>query len=156
MENIEQKKHWLKSEYTRRLAELKPDAARLWGKMNVQQMTEHMSDYVRIASGRTPMSVVTPEEHLERAQAFLMSEKPFKENTPNSLLPDEPPAVRHRDMSAAIEELQNEVDHLFEVYGQDPSLKVANPFFGHLGFDMQVQLLHKHSWHHLRQFGINE
>lgn len=156
MENLEQKKAWLKSEYTKRLAELKPDAERLWGKMNVQQMIEHMSDYVRIANGRTPMSILTPEEHLDKAQAFLTSEKPFKENTPNSLMSDEPAAIRHPHVGDAIQELQSEVEHLFDVYGKDAALKVANPFFGNLDFDMQVQLLHKHGWHHLRQFGISE
>ena len=156
MENIELKKAWLKSEYTKRLAELKPDAERLWGKMNVQQMIEHMSDYVRIANGRTPMNIVTPEEHLDRAQSFLKSEKPFKENTPNSLMPDEPPAARHANTTDAIQELQGEVDHLFEVFEKDAALKIANPFFGNLDFDMQVQLLHKHGWHHLRQFGVND
>jgi hypothetical protein len=156
MENIEAKKHWLKSEYTQRLAQLKPDAERLWGKMNVQQMTEHMTDYVRIGSGRTVVPIITPEEHLPKAQAFLMSEKDFRENTPNSLLPDTPPSAKHTTQQAAIEELQSEVDYLFEAFSNDPELKEANPFFGYLNFDMSVQLLHKHAWHHLRQFGMND
>ncbi len=156
MENIEAKKNWLKSEYTKRLAELSPDAEKLWGKMNVQQMTEHMTDYVRIASGRTSMDVLTPEEHLPKSQAFLVSEKPFRENTPNSLMPDTPPVARHDTQEAAIQELQEEIDHLFDTYHTDKELKVANPFFAYLGFDMQVQLLHKHAWHHLRQFGMND
>lgn len=156
MENIEAKKSWLKSEYTKRLAELSHDAERLWGKMNVQQMIEHMSDYVRIASGRTPMQVVTPEEHLPKMQGFLMSDKPFRENTPNALMPDTPPTARHADQQAAIQELQAEIDHFFDTYTKDKELKIANPFFGYLSFDMQVQLLHKHAWHHLKQFGMND
>jgi hypothetical protein len=156
MENIEAKKNWLKSEYTKRLAELKPDAERLWGKMNVQQMIEHMSDYVRIASGRTPMEVITAEADLPRMQGFLMSEKPFRENTPNSLMPDTPAATKHSMQEAAIEELQGEIDYFFNTFNNDKELKIANPFFGYLSFDMQVQLLHKHAWHHLKQFGIND
>lgn len=156
MENIEAKKNWLKSEYTKRLAELKPDAERLWGKMNVQQMIEHMSDYIRIANGRTPIEVITPEADLPKMQGFLMSEKPFRENTPNSLMPDTPVATRHNTQEAAIEELQGEIDHFFDTFNKDKELKIANPFFGYLSFDMQVQLLHKHAWHHLRQFGMND
>lgn len=153
---MEEKKAWLKDGYTPKLAELKPDAARLWGKMNVQQMIEHMADYVRIASGRTPMETVTPEEHLPKMQAFLQSEKPFRENTPNALMPETPPEPRHPATTEAIEELQNELQYLFDTYTANPALVLANPFFGELGFDMQVQLLHKHAWHHLRQFGIAE
>lgn len=156
MENIEAKKKFLKEEYTKKLSALDPNAERLWGKMNVQQMIEHMSDYVRIANGRMPMEVITAEEHIPKMHAFIASEKPFKENTPNSLLPDTPAAVRHTNTNDAIAELQNELDHLFEVFGSDPLLSIANPFFGRLNFDMQVQLLHKHGWHHLRQFGVNE
>ena len=156
MENIEGKKKFLKEEYTPKLAALDPDAERLWGKMNVHQMIEHMSDYVRIGSGRTPVEIVTPEEHLPKMQAFLMTEKPFRENTPNSLMPDEPPAVRHTDIKDAIAELQEEIDHFFETFHNNAGFKATHPFFGHLDFDMSVQILHKHALHHLRQFGIVE
>lgn len=156
MENIEAKKDWLKNEYAKKLAGLKPDAERLWGKMSVQQMIEHMSDYIRIASGRTAVAVVTPEENLPKMQAFLMSEKPFRENTPNALMPETPPVVRQASPEAAIQELQSEIDYLFDAYGKDEQLKVANPFFGYLNFDMQAQLLYKHAWHHLKQFGVND
>lgn len=156
MENLEAKRKFLKEEYTPRLASLDPNAQRLWGKMDVQQMIEHMSEYVGMASGRTPIAVITPEEHLPRMQAFLMSEKPFKENTPNSLLPDEPPVYRLANTQEAIAELDKELRYLFETFDKQPDLKVANPFFGYLNFDMSVQLLHKHAWHHLRQFGITE
>jgi hypothetical protein len=155
MENLDSKRNFLKVEYTAKLAGLKPDAERLWGKMNVQQMIEHMADYVRMGSGKVEMTILTAEEHLPRMQAFLMSEKPFRENTPNSLMSDEPPAARHSTQEAAIQELQEEIDQLFEAFNNDPELKVANPFFGYLDHDMTIQLLHKHAWHHLRQFGIS-
>lgn len=71
MENLEAKKAFLRSGYTKILNELDTDAPRKWGKMNVQQMIEHMSDYVRIASGRTPMEIVTEAERLPRMQGFL-------------------------------------------------------------------------------------
>ena len=154
MENIEAKRNFLKNEYTKKLAELDPGAERLWGKMNVQQMIEHMADYLRIANGRTVATIITPEENLPQLQGFLMSEKPFRENTPNSLMPDEPAVVRNAKISDAIQELQNELDHFFEVYEQDAELLLPNPFFGYLNFDMNIQLLHKHAWHHLRQFGM--
>ena len=156
MENIEAKKKFLKEEYAKRLSALDPNAERRWGKMNVQQMIEHMSDYVRIANGRTPMNIMTPEENLPKMQAFLASEKPFKEHTPNSLMPDMPADIRHSNTKDAIAALQSELDHLFGVFANDNKKTIANPFFGDLDFDMQVQLLHKHAWHHLRQFGVGE
>jgi hypothetical protein len=155
MDNIQQKALFLKEEYTRLLRQLDPSAERRWGKMNVQQMVEHMADSVRIANGNDPHELVSPEEHVPKMQAFLMSDKPFKENTPNRLLPDEPVAVRHEDIKASIDELQREIDQLFRVF-EEEGKTVMNPFFGSLNHDMWIQLLHKHAWHHLKQFGVEQ
>jgi hypothetical protein len=155
MENISSKADFLRSEYTQILLRLEVDTPRRWGKMNVQQMIEHMSDYVRIASGKTSMDIVTPEEKLPRMQGFLTSEKPFPENTPNALMPDEPAASRHPNTHDAVKELQQEIDDFFAAYAIDPNRQTPNPFFGMLDFEHQVQLLHKHATHHLRQFGVN-
>src|SRR5947209_3007255 len=97
-----QKVDFLRKYYTKMLREIDPATRQLWGKMNFQQMVEHMSDYVRIGSGRDPQKLVTAEEHVAKMQAFLASDKPFKENTPNILLPDTPPQVRHTTVDAAI------------------------------------------------------
>lgn len=156
MEQIEQKARFLKEEYTPLLRQADPAAERRWGKMNFHQMIEHMSDSVRIGNGKDPHQLVTPEAHVPKMQAFLMSDKPFKENTPNRLIPDEPVPVRHEDIKLSISELQREIDDLFEHFGEDREKTVMNPFFGALNRDMWIQLLHKHAWHHLRQFGIEQ
>jgi len=154
MENLQQKANFLRHEYIPALQQLDENTTPLWGKMNVRQMIEHMADYVRIASGRTHMDIVTPGEHIPRMQTFLASEKPFRENTPNSLMADEPPLPRHATKELAIQELKEELEHFFLVYENEPGKVTNNPFFGALTFDLQVQLLHKHSTHHLRQFGV--
>jgi len=154
MESTIDKAHFLQHEYAQKLAQIPADTTPKWGKMNVQQMIEHMSDYVRIANGRTHMEIVTDAEMIPRMQAFLASDKPFKENTPNVLMSDTPPPVRNESHEAAIAELQGEVAHFINTYSQAPDKTMANPFFGHLNFEQQLQLLYKHSTHHLRQFGV--
>lgn len=155
MENLQQKKEFLRHELVKQLEQLDEHAARKWGKMNVRQMIEHMSEYIRVANGRLPLGVITPEENLPRMQAFLATEKPFRENTPNQLLPDEPAPVKHATKQDAINELRDEIAHFFKTYENEPGKVVDNPFFGTLSFDQQVQLLYKHGTHHLRQFGID-
>jgi hypothetical protein len=155
MENLEQKAQFLRKEYATALAGLDVNAPRKWGKMNVQQMIEHMSDYVRIASGKTRLETVTPEDRLPRMQSFLESEKPFPENTPNALMSDIPAAERHTSKEDAIRELQGEIDHFFAAHEAESDKVTPNPFFGDLNFQQQVQLLHKHATHHLRQFGLD-
>jgi len=154
MENLAAKADFLKSEYSKILSTIDLNAERKWGKMNVQQMIEHMSDYVRVGCGKTVLPLQTPVEHLPKYQEFLRSEKPFRENTPNSLMSDTPADVRHASKEGAISEIQGELDNFFEVFRNEPNKIVTNPFFGDLDYDMSVQLLHKHAWHHLRQFGV--
>ena len=154
MENIAGKADFLKSEYTKKLAQLDANTAGQWGKMNVQQMIEHMAEYVRVGCGKEVLPLQTPEEHLPKYKEFLATEKPFRENTPNSLMGDTPSAVKHGSKEDAVQELQNELDNFFAVFEKEPNKKVINPFFGELDYEQSVQLLHKHAWHHLRQFGV--
>jgi hypothetical protein len=123
--------------------------------MSLQQMVEHYRDYVKIASGKIPNTkLLTPEDQLQKAQAFLMSDKPFKENTPNPLLPEVPPPVRNISMEDALKELETEIDFFFSVFNENNQQRTLNPFFGDLNFEQNVQLLHKHALHHLKQFGV--
>ena len=156
MENIAAKADFLKNEYAKKLAALHADTERKWGKMNVQQMIEHMSDYVRVGYGKTILPRQVSDENLPRAQAFLQSEKPFRENTPNSLMSETPADTRLATKEEAIQELQSELNNFFDAFANEPGKRADNPFFGALDYDMSVQLLHKHAWHHLRQFGAEE
>jgi hypothetical protein len=148
------KKDFLKSDLTRMLSGLQPGQMGLWGKMNAQQMVEHLSEYIRIASGKINVDAQYPEDITQRSYSFMMSEKPFRENTPNKLLPDVPAPAKQESMQAAIAELQKEIDDFFEFYKRNPGMRKQSPFFGMLNFEEQVHLLHKHAVHHAMQFGL--
>jgi hypothetical protein len=149
-----EKYNFLKQDFIPLLKKLNSTDKGKWGVMNAQQMVEHMAEYIRIASGKLKVEPQLTGERLERAKAFLMTEVPFKENTPNSLLPDVPPAVKHLDMQSAINELQEELNYFFKIFEDNKSLITPNPFFGDLDFEKNIQLLHKHATHHLKQFGL--
>jgi hypothetical protein len=147
---------FLKYRFVALLKQIPSDTPPLWGKMTLQQMIEHFTDYTRIASGKTVFSdIVTPAEHLERSREFLMSEKPFRENTPNPLMPEVPAPVRNPSAAHAIKELKTEIDYFFTVFEKNNLMVTRNPFFGDLNFEQNVQLLQKHALHHLKQFGIS-
>lgn len=152
---MEQKIAFLRNELAGHLESIPADRTPAWGKMNLQQMTEHLSrDAFRVASGKETFPLMTPEEHLPKMQEFLRSDKRFKENTVNRLMPEEPLPLVHKDMKAAVAELQSEIADFFAAYEADPAMTVVNPFFGKLDFELQLHLLHKHALHHLRQFGV--
>jgi hypothetical protein len=65
-----------------------------------------------------------------------------------------PAPTKKPTMQGAIEKLQRELNYFFEVFEKDPNLTTENPFFGKLDFAGNVQFLHKHAIHHLRQFGL--
>lgn len=155
MEDLQEKIHFLKSEFAKKLSQADASAPAAWGKMNLQQMVEHMTEYVDIAAGKVPVTILTPEERIPAAQDFIRSEKAFRENTPNSLMPDTPQPVRNEHFHQAVAELQSSINRFFEVFEKEPEKTIANPFFGYLDFSLQIQLLYKHAHHHLRQFGIS-
>ena len=84
-----------------------------------------------------------------------MSDKPFRENTVNPLLPKDPAPVTLPGVEQALHELEMEIEHFFSVFDANQELSTRNPIFGDLNFEMNVHLLYKHSWHHLKQFGVN-
>lgn len=151
-----EKENFLRTKLVRYLQQLDPSTPPQWGKMSVQQMIEHFSDAVRIANGRLTFdTIVTPSDRLQKMRDFMMSDKPFRENTKNPLLGEEPAALRYKTIQAAISDLHQELIFFFQVFEKSPGLTTRNPLFGDLSFDQNVQLLYKHAIHHLRQFGIN-
>jgi len=151
-----EKENFLRTKLVACLQKLDPATPPRWGKMNVQQMIEHYAgDAVRNASGRLKTDkILTPPETLERMREFMMSEKPFKENTMNPMMGEEPSSPRYKTVQGAIGALQQELIYFFEAFGKNPNLMTRNPFFGDLNFEQNVQLLYKHALHHLRQFGV--
>lgn len=150
-----EKSDFLKTRFIPLLKKIPSDTKPAWGKMTFQQMVEHFSDSVRISSGKMPFTDFhTPPEHLQRMRDFALGDKPFRENTLNPLLPEVPAPVRNSSVEGAIDELQTEISYFFDVFEKNKLQVTRNPFFGDLNLEENVQLLHKHALHHLRQFGV--
>ena len=152
----EQKLNFLKNDFLLLLAPLASDAEGKWGIMTGQHMVEHFADAVKIASGRLLIPRINEGERLEKSRVFMWSETPFKENTKNPVIGEKLLELRQPSMVAALEKLKNELNYFFSVFEDDPSLTTQNPFFGELDYAANVQLLHKHAVHHLKQFGLVE
>ena len=151
-----EKENFLRTKFVTYLQRLDPATPPKWGKMSVQHMVEHFGgDAIRNASGRLKIdTIVTPPENLERMREFMMSEKPFRENTMNPLIGNDLRLLRYKTVQAAIGALQQELIYFFEAHDKNPELVTRNPIFGDLNFEQNVQLLYKHAIHHLRQFGV--
>ena len=149
-----EKENFLRTKLVSLLHQLKTDEPARWGKMNARQMIEHMIDVMMVASGKIKLPVTTPADRLLKLREFMMSEKPFQENMKSPALGEAPAPLKKHTKEAAIGKLQEEIIYFFEAFEKKPDLKTTNPVFGELDFEMNIQLLYKHSLHHLKQFGI--
>ena len=148
------KLNFLKTDFIKLLSTLKSNDKGSWGLLNGQQMVEHISDSVRIANGKDKMKLHTPEGQVEAFRKFAMSDKEFKPNTKNALLPEIPPPVRNANMQEAIVELENEITDFISYFEINKEATITNPIFGDLNFEEWVHLLFKHAMHHCKQFEL--
>jgi hypothetical protein len=148
------KESFLKKDFVSTLKKLNANDKGKWGVMTAQQMVEHFADAVKNANGKLILPVLNEGERLQKSRDFLMSEMPFRENIKNPLIPTDGFPLRKPDMESAINKLQKELDYFFELFEKHPEMKTTNAFFGELDYNMNIQFLHKHAIHHLKQFGL--
>ena len=74
--------------------------------------------------------------------------------TKNVEMPEIPNPVRCADMQSALDELKVSINNFFGYFNSENKKTITNVFFGELNFEESVQLLHKHSMHHLKQFSL--
>lgn len=150
------KLNFITKEYIPLLKNLQPGSIGKWGKMNGQQMVEHVAAFFYVSSEKIKFDLVTPPEHLPKFKEFLLSDKEFRENTkaPLNVIGEEPLLLRYATMSEAMENLKRSIA-VFEAYFKDdPAKKTVHPVFGELNFEEWVLLHYKHVTHHLRQFEL--
>jgi hypothetical protein len=151
------KKLFIQDTFIQLLRNANPQATAKWGKMNFQQMVEHMVLSVKSANGKIKTEkIFTPAEKLPAFKEFLMSDKEFKENTKSPSFPDQPLPLHFKTVHEGIDKLGKEITDFFMIYENNPGLVIQNPVFGDLDYEAAVQLLYKHALHHAKQFGLIE
>jgi len=147
--------HFLQHDYIPLLQTLTPDQKGKWGKMDGQQMVEHMRDVFKLANGKIVLPLLnTDPEKLAKSRAFVMSDAPFVENARVPVMQEEPRAHKYSSLAEAIAKLEPEINDVFTVYAADNTKTLMHPMFGELDYDQQIHYLNKHARHHLRQFGL--
>lgn len=152
----EQKLNFITKDYIPLLKNLAADAMGNWGKMNAQQMVEHVAAFFFVSTEKIKFDLVTPVEHLPKYREFLFSDKEFRENTkaPGNVIGEEALPLRYSTMDEALKNLEAAIVY-FEVYFKDDvNKKTLHPVFGELNFEEWVLLHYKHVSHHARQFGV--
>ena len=134
-----------------RIARLKPDSERVWGKMNPAQVLAHCSAGMEMAIGtKNP-----PRLFIGRLlgglakKSMIVNEKPMPRNSKT----DKSLVVSDERHFGAERQRLNELIDRFAVGGSGACTKHPHFFFGPLTPVEWAALEYQHLDHHLRQFG---
>lgn len=135
------------------LNRLTPETKAQWGSMSAQRMVEHLTDTVRIATGKNPQALVIPEDKIDRMVLFLDSDKPMAQNIQVPFATPEM-KLRHEELELAIDEFVEEWLHFEELFESEEDRTARHPFYGELNYGQWKRLSAKHHTHHFTQFGL--
>jgi hypothetical protein len=139
-------------EVKERVARLRPDSDRLWGKMNPAQALAHCSAAMEMAVGEKLPRRILMGRLLGRLakKSMIVNEKPMPRNagTDKSLVVSD-----ERDFVAESQRLSEFIDR-FAAGGPGVCTKHPHFFFGPLTPVEWAALMYQHLDHHLRQFRV--
>jgi hypothetical protein len=139
-----------REEILRRIATLRPDSQRAWGKMEVAQMLAHCARAAEAAAGEHPSKQKWIGKLLAPfMRSRILGDAPYARNLPTgpSFVVSDP-----RDF-------EREKAHLFAAIqrfcdgGPAKASQSVHGFLGHLDGETWGRLQYKHLDHHLHQFG---
>jgi hypothetical protein len=140
------------AEVKQRIANLRPDSERQWGKMNPAQALEHCSRGMEMALGdKTPPRVLVGRIMGWMVKPMALgNDEPMRRNSPTAkelVVQDE------RDLGTGRTRLCGLIDR-FAAGGPTGCTTHPHAFFGQLTPEEWAILMYKHLDHHLRQFGV--
>lgn len=136
----------------RRIALLRPDSGRLWGRMSPAQMLAHCSASMEMALGeRVPRRILLGRLFGSLAKkSMILKGQPMPRNarTDKSLV-----VADERDLVTEKQRIVALIDRL-TTGGPGMCTKHPHFFFGPLTPEEWGALMYQHLDHHLRQFGV--
>ncbi|HXM99010.1 MAG TPA: DUF1569 domain-containing protein [Candidatus Dormibacteraeota bacterium] len=139
-------------EVKERMAQLRPDSQRLWGKMNSAQALAHCSAAMEMATGKNR----PPRILIGRLLGPLAKKSVIVNGTPmrrNSMTEKSVLVTDERDFVVERQRLRESIDR-FAAGGPGICTKHPHFFFGPLTPVEWAALMYQHLDHHLRQFGV--
>ena len=128
---------------------LTPQHTAKWGKFSVASMLAHLNDSARMATGELPVTGKAPSIlRFPPMRYLIIHHLPMPKSAPTA------PELLARSSDADFaRELQRFAETFVQLDGVSHRL-VPHPAFGELSHDSWGVLIHKHTDHHLRQFGV--
>ena len=143
-----------KEEILRRLAAVRADSPRRWGRMTAPQMVCHLSDAFLGVMGERPVRMAqTPFRRTVMKWLALSTPFPWPRDIPTSPEFDQATGAgtRPAEFAADVSRLRALVDRVTS--GEVPVPWGEHPYFGRLSARGWLRWAYLHMDHHLRQFG---
>ena len=139
----------VRQELKDRLARLTPETPRLWGRMTASQMTAHVANTLRSATGDLPVASKKLPLRFTPLKQLMIYWLPIPKNVPTA------PELISRPPKALTEE-QADVCALIDQFERLSRSKVwpDHAAFGSMSGRDWAVLMYRHTDHHLRQFGV--
>lgn len=139
-----------RADLVRRAWTITPTHTAKWGKFNATGMLAHLSDALRMALGDLAVPGGRAPAILKWAPVrYLVIHKlPMPKSAPTA------PELIARCSTADLQQEQQALQTLFDALPHRAQLAATHPAFGPMTRDDWGVLIHKHTDHHLRQFGV--
>ncbi len=125
-----------------------------WGSMTAKQMLIHLTQGSKMMH-LEGIKLVVKEKHIEKAIAFLYSEKPINKGIeiPKDIGYDFNDGIT-KDIEVLKTELINATNIMYAFFINNPDFKAIHPYFGNLSAEQWLLFQKKHFTHHLSQFRL--
>ncbi len=134
------------------LTNLEIETPAVFGKMNGQQMVEHLALLLKVSNGKIDADFFVDEEKSARRKPFLDSDNELQVGFKASMLSEEPVPAKFSTLKDSIEDLILQIDN-FETHFKTNTSE-NHPFFGELDYEYWSKFHVKHFTHHFKQFNL--
>lgn len=135
------------------LSALQPNSMAIWGRMNAQNMIEHLVEAVEYTNGKRVADLAVPVEKADKEREELVNSDFVIPKGSHGNLTCATDTKRFRDLATAINELNKELD-AFEVFFKTEGITATHFAFGPMNHKEWITWHGKHFTHHFKQFGL--
>ncbi|MBU3012761.1 hydroxymethylglutaryl-CoA reductase, degradative [Polaribacter vadi] len=124
----------------------------VFGKMNGQQVIEHLSLLMQISNGKIDADYYVSDEKTARRKPFLDTDGELHIGFRAAILSDEPTPEKFNSISEAIDDLVVQINDFKNHFTE--ATTENHPFFGELDYEYWKKFHVKHFTHHFKQFNL--
>ena len=135
------------------LSTLHPETPALWGRMNAQNMIEHLIEAVEYTNGKRTAELLFPADKADKQRKDLVHSDFVIPNGVRGYLPDATKTKKFKDLATAILEFNREMD-AFEHFFKTEGVTATHFEFGPMNHKEWIIWHGKHFTHHFKQFGL--